>query len=533
MDKQLWLMVLAHLGGDITPTAHEWLRHARLVPTQAPDKFILQIPSMAARKQISQRFLSTIERAVSEVLNIKQASITVAAAGSGKHSAHAPVADAHETLFPDELAPPAPEAAPDSPPARSLHGNPTLAEALPQRAARMGSVPRHARDRRPVRQYTAPGPAPAPAVAVTTATPPRPVAPPTGPSRPSAVEFPGDDSGALLNDRYTFENFIVGAGNQFAFAACQAVAEAPGGAYNPLFLYGGVGLGKTHLMHAIAHAVAPKGGRTLYITSETFTNEIVNAIRYRTTEEFRAKYRSVDVLLVDDVQFIAGKDSTEEEFFHTFNALYESRKQIVMCSDRPPREIDLAERLRSRFEWGLIADVQPPDLETRLAILHVKADASDIPISDAVLTYLAERAQTNVRVLEGLLTKVIAFARIQKQPITVEMAKQALLSVTGSERPRKRIGIGEILVAVSTYYKISLEDLRGKQRDKHIVMPRQVAMWLMRTDTEASLMEIGHELGGRDHSTVLHGCDKIEQELKRDDSPLVPEVEAIRQLLNG
>ncbi len=531
MDKQLWLMVLAHLGEDITPTAHEWLRHARLVPTQAPDKFILQIPSMAARKQISQRFLATIERSVSEVLNIKQVQITVMAAGSGKHGQHLPVADARETLFPDEITPPTPEGPPDPTPVPSLNENPSLAEALPPRAARMGSDPRRVREHRPARQYTPPSTASA--SAVTTAVSPRPVAPPAGSSSSPGVEFPGSDQSTWLNDRYTFENFIVGAGNQFAFAACQAVAEAPGGAYNPLFLYGGVGLGKTHLMHAIAHAVAPKGARTLYITSETFTNEIVNAIRYRTTEEFRAKYRSVDVLLVDDVQFIAGKDSTEEEFFHTFNTLYESRKQIVMCSDRPPREIDLAERLRSRFEWGLTADVQPPDLETRLAILHVKADASDIPISDAVLTYLAERAQTNVRVLEGLLTKVLAFARIQKQPITVEMAKQALLSVTGSERPRKRINISEILVAVSTFYKISLDDLRGKQRDKHIVMPRQVAMWLMRTDTEASLMEIGHELGGRDHSTVLHGCDKIEQEVRRDESSLVQEIEAIRQLLNG
>lgn len=336
-----------------------------------------------------------------------------------------------------------------------------------------------------------------------------------------------------INDRYTFENFIVGGGNQFAFAACHAVADTPGRSYNPLFLYGAVGLGKTHLMHAIAHAVRPRGARTLYITSEMFTNEIVNAIRYRTTEEFRAKYRSVDVLLVDDVQFIAGKDSTEEEFFHTFNALHESQKQIVMCSDRPPKEIDLAERLRSRFEWGLIADIKPPDLETRLAILRAKAEGSDIPISDPVMEFLAEKVTTNVRVLEGLLTRVIAFARIQRQPVTVEMAKQAIMSIAPTERPRKTITIREILVAVSTYYKVSLDDLRGKQRDKHIVMPRQVAMWLMRNDTEASLQEVGHELGGRDHSTVLHGCDKIEQELKNEDSPLTQEIEAIRQLMAG
>ncbi|MBA3825556.1 MAG: chromosomal replication initiator protein DnaA, partial [Ktedonobacterales bacterium] len=348
---------------------------------------------------------------------------------------------------------------------------------------------------------------------------------------PLVDQYPPIDSSSWLNDRYTFDTFIVGSSNKFAYAACMAVAEHPGEAYNPLFLYGGVGLGKTHLMHAIAHAVAPAGSRTLYVTSETFTNEIVNAIRYRTTEEFRAKYRSVDVLLVDDVQFIAGKGSTEEEFFHTFNTLHESRKQIVMCSDRPPKEIDLEERLRSRFEWGLIADVQAPDLETRLAILRAKADESNRVVDDAVLTYLAERVQNNVRALEGMLTRVVALADLQHAPLTVELAKQALVSISQAEKPKRRVSVGEVLEAVSIYYHVSIEDLRGKQRDKHIVMPRQVAMWLMRADTEASLMEIGQSLGGRDHSTILHGCDKIEQELKREGSPLVQEIQALRHAI--
>jgi chromosomal replication initiator protein len=550
MEKEIWQMALERLGDGITPATITWLRQARLIPTQTPHTFILQIPSAAARKQVSQRFLADVVRAVADVLGVKQVNITVAK-GASKHNATISVADERVMLFPAD-APPVP-AAPE-PVAAPVGATPALAEALPVRAARMANDTRFPRDRRTTHTFTQPTPpaAPPPATPKQSAPPASkappaaaPLAKPAPPAaRPSASppaimlattrddEF-GLDTSAWINDRYTFENFIVGGGNQFAFAACQAVAETPGRSYNPLFLYGGVGLGKTHLMHAIAHDVGPRGARTLYITSETFTNEIVNAIRYRTTEEFRAKYRSVDVLLVDDVQFIAGKDSTEEEFFHTFNALHESQKQIVMCSDRPPKEIDLAERLRSRFEWGLIADIQPPDLETRLAILGAKAEGSDIPISDAVMAFLAEKVTTNVRVLEGLLTRVVAFARIQRQPVTVEMAKQAILSITPSERPRKAISIREILVAVSTYYKVSLDDLRGKQRDKHIVMPRQVAMWLMRNDTEASLMEVGHELGGRDHSTVLHGCDKIEQELRNEDSPLIQEIEAIRQSMAG
>jgi chromosomal replication initiator protein len=519
MDKQLWQMALDRLGSDIPAATLQWLRRGRLVPAQAQNTFILHIPSTAARQQVNKRFLSHIERAVAEVLGIKQAKISLMASPA-KHAAHPP-ADVRESLFPD-LA----EEAPMPEAEASASSTPALAEALPVRAARMSNDSR--RRTRPVRQYSAPAQT-APASNGAGALRPRPQEPqpPTG----GYITNAGDTS--WLNDRYTFANFIVGKANQFAYAACQAVADHPGHAYNPLFLYGGVGLGKTHLMHAIAHAVAPKGLRTLYITSETFTNEIVNAIRYRTTEEFRAKYRSVDVLLVDDVQFIAGKESTEEEFFHTFNALHEARKQIVMCSDRPPKEIDLAERLRSRFEWGLIADIQPPELETRLAILRTKAEESGKEIDDSVLAFLAEHAHTNVRVLEGLLTRVIAFANMQQQPVNIEMARQALYSITPAERPKRRISLGEILAAVSAYYKISLEDLRGKQRDKHIVMPRQVAMYLMRTDTQQSLMEIGMELGGRDHSTVMHGCDKIEQELKREGSQIAQDIEAIRQSLAG
>jgi chromosomal replication initiator protein len=335
-----------------------------------------------------------------------------------------------------------------------------------------------------------------------------------------------------LNARYTFSTFIVGPGNQLAHAASLAVAEAPGHAYNPLFLYGGVGLGKTHLLHAIGHTALENGMTVLYVSSETFTNEMINAIRYRTNEEFRAKYRSADVLLVDDIQFIAGKDSTEEEFFHTFNSLYESNKQIVMCSDRPPKAIvSLEERLRSRFEWGLIADIQPPELETRVAILRAKADLSQRMVPDDVIQYLASRVQSNIRELEGSLNRLLAFSQLQRMPLTIDTAKAALANIATDARQR-RVSIDDVLNAVAEYYRLSLDDLRGKQRDKHIVVPRQVAMYLMRQETEASLLEIGQSLGGRDHSTVLHGCEKISREIN-ENTALRKEVLAIRQQISG
>ncbi len=335
-----------------------------------------------------------------------------------------------------------------------------------------------------------------------------------------------------LNPRYTFSTFIVGSGNQLAHAASLAVAEAPGQAYNPLFLYGGVGLGKTHLLHAIGHTAVERNQTVLYVSSETFTNEIINAIRYRNTEEFRAKYRSADVLLVDDIQFIAGKESTEEEFFHTFNSLYETNRQIVICSDRPPKAIvALAERLRSRFEWGLIADIQPPDLETRVAILRAKADMLGRQVPDDVVSFLASRVHTNIRELEGGFNRLLAFSQLQGLPLTIDMAKAALASLAEDGRQR-RVGVDDVLQAVAEHFRVSIEDLRGKQRDKHIVVPRQIAMYLMRQETEASLLEIGQALGGRDHSTVMHGCDKINREVNENAS-LRKEVLSIRQQLIG
>jgi chromosomal replication initiator protein len=333
-----------------------------------------------------------------------------------------------------------------------------------------------------------------------------------------------------LNPRYTFSDFIVGNSNRLAHAASLAVAEAPGESYNPLFLYGGVGLGKTHLLHAIGHQGVQTGLAVLYVSSEQFTNEIVNAIRYRTQEEFRAKYRSVDILLVDDIQFIAGKESTEEEFFHTFNSLYEMSKQIVICSDRPPKAIvSLEERLRSRFEWGLIADIQPPDLETRMAILRVKADLLRYRMPDDIIAYIAGRVQTNIRELEGCLNRLMAYQQLHHTELTMEVARAAMSSL-GEDVRESRLNSRQIAEMVAEFYHISLEAMCGKQRDKHIVMPRQIAMYLIRQETEASLLEIGQLFGGRDHSTVLHACEKIDRAVNIN-SALRREIVAIREQL--
>ncbi len=333
-----------------------------------------------------------------------------------------------------------------------------------------------------------------------------------------------------LNSRYTFEAFIVGGSNRLAHAASLAVAEAPGESYNPLFLYGGVGLGKTHLLHAIGHQGVLTGLAVLYVSSEQFTNEIINAIRYRTTEEFRAKYRSVDILLVDDIQFIAGKESTEEEFFHTFNSLHEMSKQIVICSDRPPKAIvSLEERLRSRFEWGLIADIQPPDLETRMAILRVKADLLRYRVPDDIIAYIAGRVQTNIRELEGCLNRLMAYQQLHHTDLTMDVARAAMSSL-GNDSRESRLNSKQIAQAVAEYYHISLDAMCGKQRDKHIVMPRQIAMYLIRQETQVSLLEIGQLFGGRDHSTVMHACEKIDREVNINPT-LRREIVAIREQL--
>jgi len=335
-----------------------------------------------------------------------------------------------------------------------------------------------------------------------------------------------------LNARFRFSSFVVGHNSQFAHAAAKAVAEAPGDSYNPLFLYGGVGLGKTHLMHAIGHEVHDRfpRKRVVYLTSEQFTNEVISSIATARMGEFRRKYRTVDVLLIDDVQFLAGKDRTKEEFFHTFNALHEINKQIVISSDRPPKEIPtLEDRLRSRFEWGLIADIQPPDFETRLAILHSKLGDNMSLIPEEVLSFIAHKVQRNIRELEGALTRVQAFAAVHQRQLDQEEAARIISAIIPAGT-RKPINVERIQALVADYYNVTLDDMKGKRRDKHIVFPRQVAMFLVREETPSSLPAIGKAFGGRDHTTALHSIEKIANELKEDER-LRYEVQAIREKL--
>jgi chromosomal replication initiator protein len=331
-----------------------------------------------------------------------------------------------------------------------------------------------------------------------------------------------------LNPRYTFENFVVGTANRLAHAASMAAAENPASAYNPLFIYGGVGLGKTHLLHAIGHACYAQGLQVLYISSEAFTNDLIAAIRSHTTDSFREKYRTVDVLLVDDIQFITGKESTQEEFFHTFNALHGTGKQIVVSSDRPPKAMStLEERLCSRFEWGLLADIQSPDLETRIAILHSKAESYGLSIPDEILYLIAGRIQSNIRELEGALNQVLALSKLNHQSMTPEIVEAALSNL----RPQHRkLTPDQILDAVATHFDIEIPTLQSRDRSQAIARPRQIAMYLIREETGESLPRIGTLLGGRDHTTILHGCERI-ADLIEENADIRYKVTTLRQHL--
>ncbi len=333
---------------------------------------------------------------------------------------------------------------------------------------------------------------------------------------------------ANLTQRYTFENFVVGPSNRLAHAASLAVAESPADAYNPLFIYGGVGLGKTHLLNAIGHTCQSQGMRIIYISSEEFTNDLIDAIRSQRTDSFRDKYRTAEVLLVDDIQFIAGKESTQEEFFHTFNTLHGNGKQIVVSSDRPPKAMGtLEERLRSRFEWGLIADIQPPDLETRIAILQSKADGCEVDVPDEILELIATRIPSNIRELEGALNRVVALSTLTHQALTSEIAETALSSLL----PQKpTLTPSEIIAEVAHFYNLDEGDLCGSSRSRAISRPRQVAMFLLREETDSSLPEIGDLLGGRDHTTVLYGYDRI-VDLIEEDADLHRDIVTLRQVL--
>jgi len=336
------------------------------------------------------------------------------------------------------------------------------------------------------------------------------------PSQPAAPSMRDEQQpSSMFNEKYTFETFVVGHGNRLAHAASLAVAEAPARAYNPLFIYGGVGLGKTHLLHAVGQKCQSLGYSVLYVSSETFTNDLINSIRRQSTEQFREKYRHTDVLLVDDIQFIAGKESTQEEFFHTFNTLHEAHKQIMLSSDRPPKAlITLEERLRSRFEWGLIADIQPPDLETRIAILRFKAEQHHFSVPEEVIEFIARQIRSNIRELEGALNKVIATASLMREPLTLEMARHTLRDFVPQP---VTLTIPHILEATASFYNLSPKDLTGPRRTKEIALARHMAMYLIRELTEATLSQIGKAFGGRDHTTVLHGCEKIAEGMQWDE----------------
>ena len=333
-----------------------------------------------------------------------------------------------------------------------------------------------------------------------------------------------------INPRYVFDTYVVGSGNRLAHAACLAVAEKPARAYNPLFLYGGVGLGKTHLLHAIGNACHGRGLNVLYVSSEEFTNDMISAIRTHTNQAFREKYRSADVLLVDDIQFIAGKESTQEEFFHTFNTLHGQDKQIIVSSDRPPKSLNtLDERLRSRFEWGLTADIQPPDLETRLAILRSKAERTGRQISDDILETIARRVQSNIRELEGALNRILAFADLSGSSLTPNLVEVALADLLPQ---RSDVAPSKIIELVAKEWQTTVEALLGRDRSQKIAQPRQVAMYLMRKETDASLPMIGQVLGGRDHTTVMYAIEKITSDIESK-TDLRKRVVNIKQQLYG
>mgnify|MGYP000429333499 FL=1 len=346
------------------------------------------------------------------------------------------------------------------------------------------------------------------------------------------IEAPINYVTTNLNPKYTFSTFVVGNNNRFAHAAALAVAEAPASSYNPLFIYGGVGLGKTHLMHAIGNEILRnnKNSKILYVTSEAFTNELINAIKDNTNDQFRNKYRGIDILLIDDIQFIAGKERIQEEFFHTFNTLYESGKQVILSSDKPPKDIPLLEdRLKSRFEWGIIADISNPDYETRLAILRKKAQIDNIIIDDEILSAIATRIDSNIRELEGTLNKLIATASLtSNRQITMEMAEKAINVIVSQQE--KVISATYIQETVGKYFNINPKDLKGSKRSNDITFPRQIAMYLCRNVANMSLPQIGKDFGKRDHTTVMHACNKIEKEIKTNSNTKLI-VESVKNIL--
>jgi chromosomal replication initiator protein len=492
--KQVWRAALGELQVTLSPANFEtWLRDTALVEVD-DTRFRISVPNGFAKDWLESRYRSLISQTLGRIVGYGvQVDFVVGAIEPGVDGDGAsgePASNGHDIAHGN---------------GNSQDGAPVAVAVGPGFAARAVEAP----SMRPMTALSH-----SPQVRV----------------EPTRV---GGEGGATnINPRYTFSNFIVGSANRLAHAASLSVAERPGHAYNPLFLYGGVGLGKTHLMHAIGNQVMAKfpRKRVVYATSEKFTNEFITSIQQGKIDDFRNRYRRIDLLLIDDIQFIADKERTQEEFFHTFNAIHEDGKQIVLSSDRPPKAIlTLEERLRSRFEWGLIADLTAPDLETRIAILRAKAEEGAVPISSDVIEFIARKVVSNIRELEGALNRIVAYASMGAMPISIELA-QAVLSNVLYNPKKRQITPERIAKAVSEYYGVALEQLRGQKRDKAIVVPRQIAMFLMREETDVSLLRIGAELGNRDHSTVLHACDKITRESAGNDE-LRREIAAVREMI--
>jgi chromosomal replication initiator protein len=471
-QRQVWRATLGELEVSLSQATFEtWFRRTALIRVdEASSTFVLGVASGFAKDWVEERYRSLIAQTIAKIVGYS-VTLTVEVVSEAELDAHGALGSRSKSL-------------------------PTTSNLTAESGAGVGASASRSGD----------------AVRIVDA---------SEPTRPTN-----------LNARYTFASYVVGSGTRLAHAASQSVSERPGGAYNPLFLYGGTGLGKTHLLHAIGNAVmerSPKR-RVLYITGEAFTNEFILGIQQGAADAFRSRFRKIDVLLIDDIQFIADKERTQEEFFHTFNALHSAGKQIVITSDRTPKEISLLEeRLRSRFEWGLIADISSPDLETRIAILRSKAEESGVIVADDVVEQVARRVQSNVRELEGALTRLVAVGRLSGMPVTMELAAR-VLSEAVYPNPKRILEPEQVVSVVAEHFGLTVEQLRGPKRDREIVVPRQIAAYLSREETDASLVRIGGALGGRDHSTIIHGCAKIEREMSYD-AELRREVALLREAL--
>ena len=491
--KQVWQAVLGDLQVRLSRSAFEnWLRPTTLVDFD-DDVATIAAANTFSASTLQARYAAPVERALSDIIGRPiQARFTVLNRTDADDDAKqgTPTPDVATLLAGGGRGVGRPEGSrPHDRPASRSSG------ALPGAPRRSGPAPL-ARGSQP---------------------PPPDRRSPSGGASPSQLELTAPTTHGLY-PRYVYENYVVGSSNRFAHAASISVAEHPGGKYNPFFVYGGVGLGKTHLLHAVGHRALELQPElsVVYVSSEKFTNDLINAIRAQRMDDFRARYRTIDILMIDDIQFIAGKESTQEEFFHTFNTLYQSGKQVIISSDKPPKAISaLEDRLRSRFEGGLTVDVQLPDYEMRTAILRIKGEELGLAIPADVVEYVAQKDQTNIRELEGAFNKILALSQITDRAVTLALAMEALTDAAGQVR-RTRTTSDQVVTAVSGEYGVTLRDLRGRGRTKEIVLPRQVAMYLLREETEASLAEIGQELGGRDHTTVMHGIEKIEHALATD-----------------